>query len=212
MKADLDGMKKLSSAGINSNTIVLEDARTEHHKAGKNAIRLDGSFSQRGGNAQTPMLTPEEKRHLNQQLLAVITQGGISDADCLQRVKDLFKQGADGDYRDETEFSRNYTPLHSAIQYRHLETAKFITENVDVDVLNIGDFHDYTPLHSVLQSWGMGDAHTKAALNEIAKLLVDKGVDLTLQTSGMLFQTAWDLANILNNIEMKTYIEQAGGN
>ena len=43
---DLDGVKKLSSAGINSNTIVLEDAETTYHKAGKNAIRLDGSFTQ----------------------------------------------------------------------------------------------------------------------------------------------------------------------
>ena len=50
---DLDGTKKLSSAGINSNTIVLEDAETTYHKAGKNAIRLDGSFRQGGGNIAT---------------------------------------------------------------------------------------------------------------------------------------------------------------
>ena len=44
--ADLDGSKKLSSEGINSNTIILEDKDINYHKAGKNAIRLDGSFTQ----------------------------------------------------------------------------------------------------------------------------------------------------------------------
>ena len=46
----LDGLKKLSSEGINSNTIILADAEEENHKAGRNAIRLDGSFTQ-GGSA-----------------------------------------------------------------------------------------------------------------------------------------------------------------
>ena len=46
---DLDGTKKLSSEGINSETIILADANTSHHKAGKNAIRLDGSFVQGEG-------------------------------------------------------------------------------------------------------------------------------------------------------------------
>ena len=43
---DLDGTKTLSSEGINSNTIVLADADKTYHKAGRNAIRLDGSFTQ----------------------------------------------------------------------------------------------------------------------------------------------------------------------
>ena len=52
---DLDGTKKLSSAGINSNTIILEDAETTYHKAGKNVIRMDGSFRQ-DGLAPTPLV------------------------------------------------------------------------------------------------------------------------------------------------------------
>ena len=52
----LDGMTKLSSNGINSDTIILADAEKENHKAGKNSIRLDGSFTQGEGEAGPPPL------------------------------------------------------------------------------------------------------------------------------------------------------------
>ena len=44
----LDGTNALLSESINSNTIILEDVSTAHHKAGKNTILLDGSFTQNG--------------------------------------------------------------------------------------------------------------------------------------------------------------------
>ena len=60
---DLDGMKKLSSAGINSNTIILADAEKENHKAGKNSIRLDGSFTQSGGGGTVLAKRNPEDNH-----------------------------------------------------------------------------------------------------------------------------------------------------
>ena len=41
---DAGNPKTLSSTGINSNTIILADKEKEYHKAGRNAIRLDGSI------------------------------------------------------------------------------------------------------------------------------------------------------------------------
>ena len=60
---DLDGTKKLSSAGINSETVILADADKDYHKVGRNAIRLDGSFTQglSGGGDPIivdPIITP----------------------------------------------------------------------------------------------------------------------------------------------------------
>ena len=51
---DLDGMKKLSHADITSQSIVLEDNDIGYHKAGKNAIRMDGSF----GPPSSPLPPP----------------------------------------------------------------------------------------------------------------------------------------------------------
>ena len=78
----MDGTKKLSSNGISSETIILADANTENHKAGSNAIRLDGSFRQ-GGNTASLLLAQAEKEELPGQLLMA-----VKDAD-LDEVKRL---------------------------------------------------------------------------------------------------------------------------
>ena len=44
---DLIDGRKLSHSNLGSNSIVLEDKASTYHKAGKNAIRMDGSFRQK---------------------------------------------------------------------------------------------------------------------------------------------------------------------
>ena len=78
---DAGNPKTLSSADINSNTIILADANTENHKAGRNAIRLDGSFRQ--NRAETTVVeTPDEPApvlgDLHAQFLKVQDIAGVT--------------------------------------------------------------------------------------------------------------------------------------
>ena len=110
-------MKTLSSEGINSNTIIMEDAQDSHHKAGKNAIRLDGTFTRRGEsnpplvtdplvNQDPPPLTPEEIRQLSPNLITAVLNNE------LDTIKELLEKGANVNVTTVN----NQTPLYLAVE------------------------------------------------------------------------------------------------
>ena len=69
----LDGLKKLSSEDINSNTIILADKEKEYHKAGRNAIRLDGSFTQAGSAGNLVQTPPPPEPFTEEEIAAATT-------------------------------------------------------------------------------------------------------------------------------------------
>ena len=197
--ADLDGTKKLSSAGIDSETIIMADAEEENHKAGRNAIRLDGSFTP-GRLLKKLLLTEAQKTLLNQQLVNTIRDNNLSEAECLEHVKKLFEQGSDGNYLDDQLDSS----LHNALDKDFISVANFIIENVDLEVLNLQNGSDNPPLVTAIL-YGKYISKNKAAMNEIAKKLIDKGVDLTLEN--VLMQTPLEFAGRIGNTVIVDYIE-----
>ena len=150
---DLDGSKKLSSAGINSNTIILEDDDSDNHKAGKNAIRLDGSFSQKIEKIELTfaqkreLLSTEEREELDQQLLTACQNSG------LEALKRLIGEGANINAKNgsgQTAFGlvhRNIGNEDLAIRfYQTLMNAPDFNPNLVDETL------DFSPLLSAAES------------------------------------------------------------
>ena len=81
---DLDGTKKLSNAGIDSESIVLADV-DKYHQAGRIAILLDGSFVQ-PAHPRHLLLTPTQREELAMKLPFAI-QFEVQRAAILQHLQ-----------------------------------------------------------------------------------------------------------------------------
>ena len=197
---DLDGSKKLSSAGINSETIILEDDDPDNHKAGKNVIRLDGSFSQKielTPAQKRELLSSNDKGMLDEELINL-----LGNSPSVDDIADLLEAGADPnaivngetmlktavnwgdlsiiikilendrtDVNLQNEQDNNYTPLHYAVNAGEMEIVKAILAKDGVNV-NLQDDEGYTPLHRVMQN-----KEPEIAL----AILVKDGVNINLQ-------------------------------
>ena len=202
--SDLDGTKTLSSKGVNSETIVLEDADSSYHKAGKNAIRLDGSFTQSRG-IRKPVLTEKQQKEKDSELLNIAGAPFTEEDEVIKEIRRLLEEGANIDAVDEN-FS-NFTAFCYAILGGRFEIAKFlIDEGIDINIQNA---YDETALHNTLESWDYNDESEtyRDKLNEIAKLLIDKEPDWTVRDANDKTPLAY--AESINNTEIVEYIREA---
>ena len=174
---DLDGTKTLSSEGINSETIVLEDADISYHKAGKNVIRLDGSFTQEGG-IRKQVLTEKQQKEKDRELFVAVK------ADDLDGVKRLLQDGADVNARDLS----GRTPLIYASRWGFKTIVDELLKQSEVKVdLSAGRQHalhiTLARLHEVVFFINPGVPGNQPDLVYIARELIDAESDLTLTNS-----------------------------
>ena len=194
---DLIDGRKLSHSNLGSNSIVLEDKASTYHKAGKNAIRMDGSFRQKIELTlaqKRELLTTDQREKLDADLLIAARDGD------LEAVKRLIGQGADVTTTDNS----GRTPLNIVmlpLSGDFSETILFLLsiEEVVQETLNRPDDGDYPPLYNLLEGISFYDEDNDPnidAMFDMAEALIHAGADVTIIA---IDETALSLAEYLTD-------------
>ena len=143
-----------NTLALTEKAIILADVSDSSHKAGKNKIRLDGSFTQEG----PPQLSQAEEttepdqadnEELDDLIVTVYNVGGKETAADVDKVRRILDGGADPNARQTVAGdppTSGYTALHYAAKRGYTRIAIELLKEEDIKP-NLKTQFRYTPLH-----------------------------------------------------------------